>query len=138
MKCYLKFMSKRSLTCEIISFFCNFCQFKRICITNFAQSQFLWMVDCRFNGLDTSLYKVLSWLFRGLIKSELGIRIQKKKCFYCTFRSRTIYTRLKSLITNRLPEQNFHALFFISKPSFTCCGSLINFVIEVVFVNCRN
>ena len=39
------------------------------------------MVDCRFNGLDTSLYKVLSWLFRGLIKSELGIRIQKKNVF---------------------------------------------------------
>ena len=90
--------------------------------------------------LDTSLYKVFSWSFIGLIRSELyclGIKIQKK-FFYYLFRSRTNYIRLKNLIIKKLPEQNFHALSFISKRSFICCGSVISFVVVAVFINCSN
>ena len=51
--------------------------------------------------LDTSLYKVLSWLFMGLISSELyslEIRIQKI-VFYCFYRLRLNYIRLNNLKT---------------------------------------
>ena len=49
--------------------------------------------------LDTSLYKVLSWSFMGLIRSELycfGIRIQKI-VFHCLYKSKTNYIRINSL-----------------------------------------
>ena len=89
--------------------------------------------------LDPSLYKVLSWSFMGLIRSELyclGIRIQRKK--FCLFRSRANYIRLKNLIIKNQPEQNIHVLSFISKRSFICCGSLINFANVALFINCSN
>ena len=46
--------------------------------------------------------------------------------------------RLKNLIIKKLSEQNFHALSIMSKRSFLCCGSLINFVVVAVFINCSN
>ena len=89
--------------------------------------------------LDTSLYQILSWSFMELIRYALyclEIRMQKKN--YCLCRSRTNYIRLKNLIIKKLPEQNFHALSFISKRSFICCGSVISFVVVAVFINCSN
>ena len=46
--------------------------------------------------------------------------------------------RLKNLIIKKLSEQNLHALSIMSKQSFICCGSLINFVVVAVFINCSN
>ena len=47
-------------------------------------------------------------------------------------------TRLKNLIIKKLLEQNFHALSFVSKRSFICCGSLVNLVVAAVFIYCSN
>ena len=110
--------------------------------TNFVQSQFWWRESIAvLMILDPSSYnKVLSWSFMGLIRSELcylWIRIQKQK-IYCLFRSRTNRTWLKKLIIKKLLEQNFHALWFISKLSYICFGSLVNFVVVAVFINCSN
>ena len=77
----------------------------------------------------------------GLIRSELyffGIRIQKN-VFYGLYRSRTNYIRL--IITQtlkKLPEQTFHGLSYISKPSLICCGIFINFIAVAVFIDCNN
>ena len=93
--------------------------------------------------LDTSLYKVLSWspimlttyMLMGLIRSEhcyFGIRIQKI-VFYCFYRSKTNYIRLNNLNIKKILEQNFHSLSFISKRSFICSGSFVNFIVVAVF-----
>ena len=37
-------------------FFCNLCQFTKLYVTNFAQSQFWWIADCSFNGIRHILY----------------------------------------------------------------------------------
>ena len=58
--------------------------------------------------LHPSLYKVLSWSFMELIRSELyclGTRLQKEN--YCLFRSRTNYTRLKNLIIKNYWSKTF-------------------------------
>ena len=131
-------MPKRHTTCSKLSFFCNLCQFTKTYVTNFVQSQFWWIVDCDFNGIRHIFIQSFVLGFMGLIRSELyclGIGIQKKLLL---FRSRINYIRLKNLIIKKLPEQNFHALSFISKRSFICCGSLINFVVVAVFINCSN
>ena len=78
----------------------------------------------------------------GLIRSELycfGIRIQKliKLYNYCFFRSRTNHIRLKYLIIKKLLLLRY-ALSFMSKRSFICRGSLINFVVVAVLINCSN
>ena len=93
--------------------------------------------------LGAFLYKVFSWSFMGLIRSELkcfGIRIQK--FFFCLFRSRTNYIRLENLIIKKLPEKNFHIevkfLVIYIKAIICLCGSLINFVVVAVFINCSN
>ena len=90
--------------------------------------------------LDTSLYKVLSWWFMGLIKSELyclGIRIHtKKKKNYCLYRSRTNYIRLNNLhIKKTIGAKLSRFAIYIEA---ICCGSLINFVVVAVFINCSN
>ena len=51
MKCYLRFMSKRSTTCPKLSFFINLFRIKKKYVTNFVQSQFWWIADCGFNGI---------------------------------------------------------------------------------------
>ena len=33
-----------------------------------------------------------------------------------------------------MPERNFHGLSFISKRSFICCGSFINFIVVAIAV----
>ena len=72
--------------------------------------------------LGTSLYKDLSWSFMRLIRSELyclGIRIhkkKKKKIIAIIGRERTVYGLITQTL-QKLPEQNFHALSFISKRS---------------------
>ena len=90
--------------------------------------------------LDTSLYKVLSWSFMGLIRSEhycLGIRIYIYIYIknYCFFTPSTNYIPFKNLIIKKLLEQFFHALSFILKRSFICCGSL---AAVAAFIYCSN
>ena len=46
MKCYLRYVSKRSY-----KYVRNLWQFKKIYITNLVQNQFRWIVDCGFNGI---------------------------------------------------------------------------------------
>ena len=90
--------------------------------------------------LDTSLYKVLSWSFMGLIRSELyclGIRMQKKNFFIAVIgREHTIYVlyvflNIKKTIGAKLSR-------FVLYIEAICCGSLINFVVVAVFINCCN
>ena len=49
MKVMLSFMSKGATTCLELSLFLNLCQFKKNYVTNFAQSQVWWIVNCDFN-----------------------------------------------------------------------------------------
>ena len=48
LKVYVK--EKHNLP-EIINFFRNLYQFKKIYVTNFVQSQFWWIADCGFSGI---------------------------------------------------------------------------------------
>ena len=45
----------------------------------------------------------------------------KKVVLYC----------LNNLTLKKIPKQNFHGLLFISKRSFICCSSFINFIVAV-------
>ena len=76
----------------------------------------------------------------GLIKSELycfGIRIQKIVFIAFIGSEQTIYGLITSTL-KKLLEQNLHSFSFISKRSFVCCGSVINFIVVAVFINCSN
>ena len=75
----------------------------------------------------------------GLLRSELyclGIRIQKK-FFYCLFRSRRNYIRLKNLNIKKLPEQNFYFVIYIKAIIYLLWYSYY-FVVVAVFINCSN
>ena len=76
----------------------------------------------------------------GLIRSERYCfeNGMQKIVFYFLYRSITNYIRLYNLNTKKLPQQNFHGLSFISKQSFICCGSFVNFIAVAVFINCSN
>ena len=55
----------------------------------------------------------------------------KKVVLYCLYRLKTNYIRLNNLTLKKIPKQNFHGLLFISKRSFICCSSFINFIVAV-------
>ena len=90
MKCYLRFLSKKSTICPKLLTLHNFRYFKKHYVTNFVQSQFWWIVDYGLMVLDTSLYIFkfcpgrlscsLYYPFMELNMSELycfGSRMQK-------------------------------------------------------------
>ena len=55
---------------------------------------------------------------------------------YCLYRLKTNYIQLNNLTLKKtIPKQNtFHGWLFISKRSFICCSSFINFVVDIITV----
>ena len=93
--------------------------------------------------LDTSLYKVLSWSFMGLIRSELklrlycfGIRIQEF-FFHSLYRSKTNYMQLNRLNIKKTTRAKLSP-FVIYIKTIIYCGSFINFIVAAVFINRSN
>ena len=56
---------------------------------------------------------------------------EKKLVLYFLYRLKTNHIRLNNLTLKKIPKQNFHSLLFISKRSFICCNSFINFIVAV-------
>ena len=75
----------------------------------------------------------------GLTRSELyflELEYKKKKKIYCLYRSRTNYIRFNNL--NIKKTDGGKLSHFVICIEGICCGSLTNFPVVAVFINCSN
>ena len=72
----------------------------------------------------------------GLIRSELGIRIRKKKILYCFYRLITNYIRLNNINIKKITGAKLSRIVIYIKA--IRCGGLINFVVVAISINYSN